>query len=126
MHFFCLGNKTYSEAEELMLGDLDEKSQKKILDTLKDEIGDDFELSHVHYIYTSMNLNDPENDLRGKIVGCFEKIKNCEPTKPNTLYRLIRETVEQKACYEFSSGSYAEVIEKKGITKSQLDDMLER
>lgn len=124
--FFRLGNKTYSETEELKLSDLDEKSQKKILDTLKGEVGDDFKLSNVHYIYTSMNLSDPENDLRGKIVGCFEKIKKCEPTRPNTLYRLIRETVEEKACYEFSSDNYAEVIKKKGITKSQLDDMLER
>lgn len=124
--FFRLGSKTYSDVEELNFNNLDEKSQKKILDALKDEIGNDFKLSNVHYIYTSMNLNDPENDLRGKIVGCFEKIKNCEPTKPNALYRLIRETVEQKACYEFASDSYAEVIEKKGITKSQLDNMLDR
>lgn len=124
--FFRLGKKTYSESEKLKLSDLDGESQKTILDALKNEVGDDFELTNIHYIYTSMNLNDPENDLKGKIVGCFEKIKSCEPTKPNALYRLIRETVEQKACYEFSSNSYEEVVEKKGITKTQLDVMLNR
>lgn len=124
--FFKFGKKTYSEKEELEFSDLDEESQYKVLDALKDEVGDNFQLSNISYIYTSMNLNDPENDLKGKIVGSFEQIKNCEPTKPNALYRLIRETVEQKACYEFSAGSYEKVVEKKGITKSQLDDMLNK
>ena len=40
--FFRLGNKTYSDVEELNLNNLDEKSQKKILDAFKDEIGNDF------------------------------------------------------------------------------------
>lgn len=124
--FFRLGKKIYSKSEKLKLSDLDEESQRTILAALKDEVGDDFELTNIHYIYTSMNLNDPESDLKGKIVGCFEKIKMCEPTKPNALYRLIRETVEQKACYEFEPSCYEDVIEKKGITKTQLDDMLNR
>lgn len=71
-----------------------------------------------------MNLLDPENDIKGKIAGCFEKIKNCEPIKPNALYRLIRDTVDAKACYELKSDDYDELILHKGITKAQLDMML--
>jgi hypothetical protein len=40
-----------------------------------------------------MNLLDPQNDIIGKITGSFEKIKGCEPVKPNALYRLIVDTV---------------------------------
>lgn len=124
--FFRLDKKVYSDTEVLNLSDLDDKSQEKILTALSNEIDEDFELSNIQYIYTSMNLNEPENDLRGKIIGCFEDIKHCEPTKPNALYRLIRETVEQKACYELNSNNYEQIVEKKGITKSQLDNMLNR
>ena len=72
-----------------------------------------------------MNLLDPQNDIIGKITGSFEKIKGCEPVKPNALYRLIVDTVTEKACYELSSQDYAELIRRKGITKAELNKMLE-
>ncbi|UUM12138.1 DUF4297 domain-containing protein [Clostridiaceae bacterium HFYG-1003] len=123
--FFQIDKKVYSDVEVLKFSDLDEATQKKICDALKTELQqDDIDISNVHYIYTSMNLLDPENDIKGKIAGCFEKIKNCEPIKPNALYRLIRDTVDAKACYELKSDDYDELILHKGITKAQLDMML--
>ncbi|SHK15244.1 dsDNA nuclease domain-containing protein [Desulforamulus aeronauticus] len=123
--FFQIDKKVYSDVEVLKFCDLDEATQKKICDALKTELQqDDIDISNVHYIYTSMNLLDPENDIKGKIAGCFEKIKNCEPIKPNALYRLIRDTVDAKACYELKSDDYDELILHKGITKAQLDMML--
>lgn len=71
-----------------------------------------------------MNLLDPDNDLRGKIIGSFEQIMGCEPEKPNALYRLIKDTVEAKACYELKSNSYDELVQNKGITKQELHSML--
>lgn len=123
--FFQIGKKVYSDVEMLKFSDLDDDTQKKICAALKSELQhDDIDISNVHYIYTSMNLLDPENDIKGKIAGCFEKIKHCEPIKPNALYRLIRDTVDAKACYELKSDDYDELISHKGITKAQLDMML--
>lgn len=125
--YFRLGNKTYSDIEEFKFTDLDDASQRLITTALETEFNcTNIDISNIHYIYTSMNLLEPENDVKGKITGCFEKIKKCEPAKPNALYRLIRETVEEKACYELSVNSYEELIQKKGITKSQLDEMLNK
>jgi hypothetical protein len=73
-----------------------------------------------------MNLIDPQNDLKGKITGSFEKIKGCEPVKPNSLYRLIVDTVQERACYELSAYDYAELVKRKGMTKNELNDMLDR
>jgi len=72
-----------------------------------------------------MDLVSPENAIKGKITGCFEKIKGCEPIKPNALYRLIFDTVSEKACYEFSDDDLDELIKHKGITKNELDTMLD-
>jgi hypothetical protein len=123
--FFQIDKKIYSDVETLKFSDLDAATQKKICDALKTELRqDEVDITNIHYIYTSMNLLDPENDIKGKITGCFEKIKKCEPVKPNALYRLIRDTVDAKACYELKSNDYDELIAYKGITKSQLDEML--
>jgi len=123
--FFKIDKKVYSDVEILKFSDLDDATQKKISAALKSELQqEDIDISNVHYIYTSMNLLNPENDIKGKIAGCFEKIKNCEPIKPNALYRLIRDTVDAKACYELKSDDYDELISHKGITKAQLDMML--
>lgn len=123
--FFQIYKKIYSDVETLKFSDLDAATQKIICDALKMELQqDEIDISNVHYIYTSMNLLNPENDIKGKITGCFENIKKCEPIKPNALYRLIRDTVDAKACYELKSDNYDELIVNKGITKAQLDEML--
>lgn len=95
--YLKIGNKVYSESENLDFGSLDIKTQQAIRKALNNELGSTIDLNNVGFIYTSMNLLDPDNDLRGKIIGSFEQIMGCEPEKPNALYRLIKDTVEAKA-----------------------------
>lgn len=123
--FFKFNKKVYSDSEILKFVDLEDKTQEKICSVLSEELNGNVTLEDVSFIYTSMNLLDPANDLRGKIVGSYEKIKNCEPAKPNALYRLVVDTVTEKACYELKINSYSEVISKKGITKNELECMLD-
>lgn len=125
--FFQIGKSAISDVETFCFSDLDETSQKKIKKALQDELQrSEVDLSEVYYIYTSMNLIDPQNDLKGKITGSFEKIKGCEPVKPNALYRLIVDTVQERACYELSAYDYTELVKRKGMTKNELNDMLDR
>lgn len=124
--FFKLDDKIYSECEKLDFNSLDESSKKKIKDALKKEVGEEIDLNNFYYIYTPMNLLEPENDLKGRIIGLFENIKNCEPKKPNALYRLIYETAKEKACYELDSLTYDDLVKNKGLTKSQLNKMLDK
>ncbi len=122
--YLKIKNKVYSESENLDFGSLDTKTQQAIRKALNNELGSTIDLNNVGFIYTSMNLLDPDNDLRGKIIGSFEQIMGCEPEKPNALYRLIKDTVEAKACYELKSNSYDELVQNKGITKQELHSML--
>ncbi len=96
--FLKVGNKTFSESERLAFNNLDEKSQSTIKKALCTELSrGEVDLTDLHYIYTSMDLSSPEDAIKGKITGSFEKIKGCEPIKPNALYRLIFDTVQEKA-----------------------------
>lgn len=124
--YLKINNKTYSDFEELKFSSLSEKTQKAVCKAMEKEIPSDVDLTNISFIYTSMNLLDPDNDLRGKIVGSFEKIMGCEPLKPNALYRLIKDTVETKACYEMMSSDYNELVQNKGITKTDLQEMLNK
>ena len=122
--YLKIGKTVYSEFEEIDFNSLDSKVQTEIRNSLKDELGNNIDLTNVGFIYTSMNLLNPENDLKGKIIGTFESIMGCEPEKPNALYRLIKDTVETKACYELKSSNYEDLKRNKGITKQELYDML--
>jgi len=125
--FFQIGKTPKADVETFCFTDLDDTSQKTIMKALQNELKrSNVDLNNLHYIYTSMNLLYPQNDLKGKIIGSFEKIKGCEPIKPNALYRLIVDTVEERACYELSAFNYDELVKRKGITKSELDNMLDR
>lgn len=123
--FLQIGKQVFSDKESFLFSELDAKSQATVKAALSEELSrENIDLSSMYYIYTPMNLLAPQNDIIGKITGSFERIKGCEPVKPNALYRLILDTVTQKACYELSSQDYAELIRCKGITKAELNDML--
>lgn len=71
-----------------------------------------------------MDLLNPEDSIRGKLVKSFVDIKGEEPQNPNALYRLVVDSVKEKASYEFDSGTYEDVVKNKGITRSEFDKML--
>lgn len=124
--FFQIGNTLKSDVETFAFSELDTTDQEAIRNALKSELSrEEISLENLYYVYTSMDLLSPQNAIRGKIVGSFEKIKGCEPSKPNALYRLIYDTVSEKACYELSEYDYAELVRKKGITKGELNRILD-
>ena len=124
--FLQIGKKTFSDSEVLQFSDLDDSAKKAISKSLSKELGNSIDFNDIEFIYTSMNLLNPENDLKGKIISSFEKIMGCEPEKPNALYRLIVDTVESKACCEMKSNEYEELKKNKGITKDELYSMLSK
>ena len=36
-----------------------------------------------YYLYTPMNLLQPENEIKGQLMATFEKVKGSEPVNPN-------------------------------------------
>lgn len=119
------GKKVFTDMEEIDLSSISLESIKTITDSLKTELEvDDIDISNMYYIFTSMNLNAPINDIIGKIVTSFVKIKGCEPKKPNALYRLIYDTVSGKACCELTQKDYDQLVENKGMTKAEFDKLL--
>jgi len=125
--FLKINKKELADAEVVDFDSLDDKLKSVVQNALKVELNRaDIDLKDLFYIYTSMDLIAPENSVKGHIDSCFEKIKGCEPVKPNALHRLIFDTVQKKACYEFASDDFDELVRKKGVTKDELDSILEQ
>jgi polyhydroxyalkanoate synthesis regulator protein len=125
--FLKIKGKELSDSEVIDFDALDDGLKSIVRNALKAELSrNEVNLSDLHFIYTSMDLISPENAVKGHIDSCFEKIKGCEPIKPNALHRLIFDTVEKKASYEFAVDDLDELIKLKGFTKNELDNMLEQ
>lgn len=105
--------------------DLPEKDKREITESLKAELGvPNVDFSKIFYIQSNMDLEHPDDAVRGKLTLAFERIKKCEPTNPNALYRLIVDTVSEKACYEYTAKDYEEITRLKGLSRRQFDDLL--
>lgn len=112
--------------EEICFNSLSLRAKNEMEASLKKELSlSSIDLSNVYFLHTNFDFANPQNEIIGKLCVSFEKIKNCEPTNPNALYRLIYETVSDKACYEYTSEEYNKLIALKGITKAEFEDILE-
>lgn len=115
-----------NEPGEKSFADLDESNKSIIIEAIKTELGmEDIDLCSSYYLYTPMNLLQPENEIKGQLMATFEKIKGSEPLNPNALYRLVFETVSEKARYEFSLEDYEQLKQLKGVSRRELNRMLD-
>lgn len=125
-------NKTlHSSYDKIRLTMLDNDCRVYIANRLAEELGinpNDFlaDCDAISYIYTSMDLYNPHHSLLGQTVQFFIEVKNEEPKKPASLFRLLSDTIEEKACNERAFSTYAEVVNKKGLTRKQLDHILNK
>lgn len=104
--------------------------EKDVIDEIKSKLCIELNLNlinidNVFYIFDEMDFQHPEDAIKGKLISSFEDIKGEEPQNPNALYRLVMDTVKEKASYEFDLYSYDELKNKKGITRNDFDKMLD-
>ncbi|WP_018659249.1 DUF4297 domain-containing protein [Allofustis seminis] len=111
---------------EKRFGEIDKDAIDEIKNKLRIELNiESVNIDNVFYIFDEMDFQHPEDAIKGKLISSFEEIKNEEPQNPNALYRLVMDTVKQKAAYELDVKDYEEVKKKKGITRTEFDRMLD-
>ncbi|EKN90266.1 PF14130 domain protein [Leptospira interrogans str. 2003000735] len=136
---FC-SNSPYS----LSLKDSDNKSQdfeclsinlinedeiKKIKETLRDdglsEIDIDNFLQKLILIRLKIDKSSHCAIAKAKLIDFIEKKYGSIPYRPGALYKTLFEEVKRKTNYEDSVGTYDELVDNKGITKSQFSAMIQ-
>lgn len=118
--------KIFSDRSELLLKDLCEKSRIKINNSLCNELSlkKDIDINDMKFIYTTMDLFNPQDSLQGKTVTFFFDVTGKEPKKPLSLFKFLSDTISQKASYELICSSYDDLIKNKGITNSEINNLL--
>ncbi len=110
----------------ISLNKLENDDKEIIKKAIKAELGiENIDFSKSYYLYTHMNLADPEKEIKGALISSFELIKGSEPQNPNALYRLVYSEVVDKASFEYTLDDYDELLNKKGISRRQFDRMLD-
>lgn len=118
------GNNIYNGIH--CFNDFPNAEKEKIVAAIKTELNvEEVDLSTAFYICTSMDLENPQNAITGQLVLSFKKLRGCEVERPATLYCLIYDQVSEKACYELPIRSYEEIIEKKGITRGEMEHLFD-
>ncbi len=120
--------KVFSDRATVCLNELSEKSLTIVSNRLKEELKIDTNIScdNIFYNFTLMNLFAPNDEILGKTVKFYMSVKKCEPKKPHGLYNSLKEIIEGKACHELTETDYNKIIERKGLTKQELDEILEQ
>lgn len=121
--------QTYSSDDCVCMGKLDNGSRKEIIDRLSSEFDttvDTNNLENFYYILSSLDLFNPQDTMLGKTVKFYTDVIGEEPSKPQTLFNTLEQTVKDCACYEKNIGSYEDLIKNKGITKQKIDSILKQ
>lgn len=106
---------------------IETQSKNKIIENLKTEIkSSTINLSNVYYINSSLDLINPENTLIGATVKFIKEITGKEEIRVLPFYRVLIDTINEKACYELECKNYNEVEKYKGITREEFEFILNR
>uniref|UniRef100_UPI00403F283F dsDNA nuclease domain-containing protein n=1 Tax=Candidatus Enterococcus willemsii TaxID=1857215 RepID=UPI00403F283F len=106
---------------EFLLKDMEPKNKEKILQTLRNEFGnDDINLDDIFFISTDLGLSNYQETMVGRINTYYKDIYGEDPLKPGALLNVIVEEVQQKANYELKIATHEEVLEKKGVGTDRI------
>lgn len=120
-------SKTYTTIEEKCLDTLEEEIKGDINNKIKEELQiEKIEYDNTYYIYTNMNLIEPQNDIIGNIVNLLEEVLKVKPIRINSLYRLLVNRVSEKASYEYECRDYQMLLDKKAISKREFEEMISK
>lgn len=122
-----LDNKIHSTESEISFASLDDKTLNAIKKYLVAECNvSSIDLKECYYIYTSMDLFNPHESLLGKTINFFVSIYGKEPKRATVLFQTLVHTIEIKANYERQCNSYKDLVEKKGFTRTEFEQIIKK
>lgn len=103
------------------LSDKDKKLIEKAIGGACPESGLEYE--NISYIMVALDLDRPDDAIRGHLISTFKKVRGCEPRKPGALYEALSTLAAAKACEESVQHTYQDVIGRKAITSSEVSEL---
>lgn len=120
-------NKLYNNVEKLDFNSLDDGIKESIEESLKNEMKiHEVDFNNINFIYTTIDLINPKNTLTGELVNFFNDVLKVQIKKTAVLYSVLLDKISQKAEYELKLNTYDEIIEKKSISKENMNEIFNK
>ena len=74
----------------------------------------------------SVVIVDDYSNSSPEAINRIEEITGKEASKVRTLYRVLQDIINEKACYELKCENYKEVEKYKGITRDEFEAVLNK
>lgn len=113
-----------SNTEFLCLDDLEDTEKKVINDHIISILGDKANLKKCNFIFSNVPLIKTDMTLLGETVEFLNTSMGSNENNATHFYAYLRKLVEEKATYELYTKSLTDTIDKKGITRADIDLLL--
>lgn len=118
---------TNQQNMELSLTQISDKNKDKILSSLKSEFNDEeINLQDIFFITTDLPLLSYKETMIGKVNTFYNEIYGDDVLKPAALLNVLAEEVQLKADFEGHLNSYDDILEKKGLSASRFEVILDK
>lgn len=119
-------NKTLSNTEVFCLDTLEDDEKETIKKHIKDTIGIDIELDKVYFVLSKIPLLDSNNALLGETVKFLQQVSVNSVKNSTHFFEFLKGIIEEKATYELETITLSDTILKKGITREQLKEIIDK
>lgn len=112
---------SFDSPGEVLFATLEPEDKQKIEQAVtRDNKGMTPDLNKASYLLVAMNLDKPQDSVRGHLLSTYNKVMGCEPKKPMALCEALEGLVSDRACNEKQQPDYESVISNKGISGEEV------
>lgn len=112
---------SFDSPGEVLFATLEPEDKQKIEQAVtRDNKGVTPDLNKASYLLVAMNLDKPQDSVRGHLLSTYHDVMGCEPKKPMALCEALEGLVSDRACNEKQQPDYESVISNKGISHEEV------
>ena len=106
---------------EVLFATLEAEDKQKIEKAVsRDNNGMRPDLNKASYLLVAMDLDKPQDSVRGHLLSTYRNVMGCEPKKPMALCETLEGLASDRACNENEQPDYESVISNKGISGEEV------
>lgn len=122
--YLSLKDSKTSRQESISFNDLSFDEKEKIKDHIKKHLEVDIDLSKVYFLRSELCITSPNVLLLGYTFKFLQSVSKNLKSRADSFFEYMQSLVFEKACYENTCKSLNDAITYKGITKNQVERIL--
>lgn len=119
-----LNDSKVTRQELISFNDLASDEKEKVKAHIRKQLSVDIDFGKVYFLRSEFCITNPSTLLLGHTVIFLEAVSKNLTTRAKSFFDYMQSLVLDKACYENTCKSLADAIKYKGITKNQVQNIL--